>query len=64
MIFEESSLAKLREAMKMRLSEKRYKHTLGVEDMAKYLGSIIIPKKVDELRAAALLHDIDNEMSY
>jgi predicted HD superfamily hydrolase involved in NAD metabolism len=64
MIFEESSLAKLREAMKMRLSEKRYKHTLGVEDMARYLGSIIIPKRVDELCAAALLHDIAKELSY
>ena len=32
--------------------------------MAIYLGSVILPTKVNELRAAALLHDIAKELSY
>lgn len=64
MIFDENSLIRLREAVKMRISEKRYQHTLGVEDMARHLGSIIIPERVDELSATALLHDIAKELSY
>ena len=64
MIFDENSITKLRAAVKTALSEKRYTHTVGVEDMAIYLGSVILPTKVNELRAAALLHDIAKELSY
>lgn len=45
-----------------RLSEKRYKHTLGVEQMALRLGEIYLPEKLAELRCAALLHDIAKEL--
>ena len=64
MIFEENSLTDLRAAVKTAISEKRYLHTVGVEDMAKHLGSAIIPERVNELRAAALLHDIAKELSH
>ena len=56
------SLDNLREAVKARLSEKRYLHTLGVEACATKLGEIFLPDKVFELRAAALLHDIAKEL--
>ena len=64
MIFDESSIVKLREAIKSRLSEKRYLHTVGVEDMARYLGAAILPERLDELRVAALLHDVAKELAY
>ena len=64
MIFEENSLTELRTVVKTVLTEKRYLHTIGVEDMASYLGSAIIPERVNELRAAALLHDVAKELSY
>ena len=43
------------------MSEKRYRHTLEVEKMAARLGEIFVPNKVNELRAAGLLHDITKE---
>lgn len=45
------------------LSEKRYRHTLGVERAAVRIGMACLPGKIDELRAAALLHDITKEYS-
>lgn len=63
MIFDDNTLSSLRHEIKQRLSEKRYKHTLGVEKMARALGEILIPDKIDELSAAALLHDIAKEMT-
>ena len=64
MIFNSEIIEQLRLSVKNRLSDKRYAHTLGVEEMARYLGSIILPDKVDELCIAALLHDITKELSY
>ena len=64
MIFDNNSIIKLRTLVKGRLSEKRYLHTLGVEKLAVHLGTILLPDKVDELSAAALLHDIAKEISY
>lgn len=52
------SIEKLREAVECRMSGKRYEHTLGVERMAAALGELYLPERVDELRCAALLHDI------
>ena len=48
----------LRLSVKCRMDERRYSHTLSVERMAAYLGELYLPEKVDELRCAALLHDI------
>ena len=64
MIFDNDSLSNLRILVKERLSEKRYKHTLGVEKMARILGEIILPDKVEELCIAALLHDVAKEMTF
>ncbi len=52
------SIEKLREAVRCRMNGKRYEHTLGVERMAAALGELYLPERVDELRCAALLHDI------
>ncbi len=38
--------------------EYRYAHTLGVERECAYLGTLLLPGKINKLRAAALLHDI------
>ena len=48
--------------VKERLSEKRFKHTLAVRDMALRLGKIFLPDKLYELEAATLLHDITKEV--
>ena len=62
MIYNENQLSQLRDAVKKRLSEKRFAHTLGVEDAAASLAEYILPDRVSELRAAALLHDISKEL--
>lgn len=63
MKFTEKELEFLRLAVKDRLSEKRYRHTLGVETAAARIGEIVCPEDVPALRAAALLHDIAKELS-
>ncbi len=52
----------LRHSLAERLSRVRYLHTLGVEAAAERLGAILLPQKIYELRAAALLHDIAKEL--
>ena len=64
MIFDDVVLSTLRTSVRERLSDKRYLHTLGVEDMAKFLGRILVPEKLGELCAAALLHDIAKELTF
>ena len=61
-MYSEKELDTLREEVRARLSEKRYRHTLGVEKMAAYLGEYFIPEKIQQLRAAALLHDVAKEL--
>lgn len=53
----------LRSEVGKRLSEKRFLHTLGVEEMAVKIGEKCMPDKLDKLRAAALLHDVSKEYS-
>lgn len=64
MIFSDDTISKLRLSVRNRMSEKRYQHTLGVEEMAKHLGRILLSDRVDELQVAALLHDISKEIRY
>ena len=64
MIFNQSEISALRAAVGEKLSYKRYIHTLGVEEMAKFLGRILMPERLDELCVAALLHDIAKELTY
>lgn len=54
---------KLRAAVKSRMDGKRFAHTLGVEKAAVALGELYLPNKTDELRVAALLHDITKNES-
>ena len=63
MKYTENQIDTLRENMGERLSEKRFIHTLGVERMARKIGEKCLPDRVDELSAAALLHDISKEYS-
>ena len=44
------------------MSEKRFSHTLGVERCAERLGRLVLSERINELRAAALLHDISKEI--
>lgn len=52
----------LRDAVRGRMSEKRFSHTLGVEKLAAHLGELVCPERVFELRCASLLHDIAKEL--
>ena len=63
MKFNKEQIDALRLKVKERLSEKRFLHTLGVEKMAALIGKKTMPDLVDELRVAALLHDISKEYS-
>jgi len=53
----------LRLAIKQRMDERRYSHTLAVEKMTVRLGEMYIPDRLDELICAALLHDITKNES-
>ena len=59
----ENRLASLREKVKGYMSEARFKHTLGVEQMAMKLSEHFLPEKREELCAAAILHDVAKEIS-
>lgn len=55
-------LESLRDRVKNYLTKKRYAHTLAVEEEAAELGKIYLPDSINELRAAALLHDITKRL--
>ena len=55
-------LARLQGEAVENMSDKRRVHTLAVESMAIRLGVIYAPDKINELRAAALLHDVTKEL--
>ena len=59
----EEKLNSLRAKVSGYMSEGRFKHTLGVEKMARKLGGIFLPDRISELCAAALLHDVAKEIS-
>lgn len=59
----DSEIEALRGKVAVLMSEKRYLHTLAVEDMAGRLSDLYCPEKKSKLRAAALLHDITKELS-
>lgn len=62
-MFTKEQLDALYEAVKSGMSEKRFRHTAAVADMAVRLGELFVPDQVDILRAAGLLHDITKEYS-
>lgn len=45
-------------------SEKRFRHTLGVQKEACELGKIFMPQMVEKLGLAGLLHDITKDFSF
>lgn len=59
----EEDLRGLRERVGATMSEKRYRHTLAVEQMVARLAALYAPEQTDVLRAAGLLHDITKEFS-
>ena len=58
-----SDVNTLREAVKERLGEWRFCHTLGVEKEIVRLGKYYLPQDILRLQIAALLHDITKELS-
>ena len=64
MSFNEKDLLELSNSLKQRLSEERYRHTLGVERAALALGKYCLSSRISQLRAAALLHDVAKELSF
>ncbi|MBQ8371896.1 MAG: bis(5'-nucleosyl)-tetraphosphatase (symmetrical) YqeK [Clostridia bacterium] len=63
MIYSPESLEMLKRRVRSSLTDKRFSHTIGVEMAAIHIGGFIMPTRIDELRAAALLHDIAKELS-
>lgn len=60
--FTENDILSLREAVRGYLTEKRYAHTLAVEQCAARLGELYLPDRIMKLRASALLHDITKKL--
>jgi predicted HD superfamily hydrolase involved in NAD metabolism len=59
----EIEISALRKKIKNLISEKRYDHTLGVEECAVSLSKKCLPGFEFEIAAAALLHDVTKELS-
>jgi predicted HD superfamily hydrolase involved in NAD metabolism len=62
-MFTKDQLDGLYASVKGSMSEKRFRHTAAVADMAERLGELFAPDRADVLRVAALLHDITKEYS-
>lgn len=60
---DEAALDALRQTLSTRMSDKRYRHTCGVERMVQRLCALYCPDLTPLLRAAALLHDVTKEES-
>lgn len=59
----EETLENLRKEVSSYVGNLRFSHTLGVEKTALKIGEFLLPSKKNELRIAALLHDITKEFS-
>lgn len=59
----EVDIEALRDIVKGLMKDKRYLHTLGVEEEARVLGKLFIPEKCEKLAVAGLLHDITKNFS-
>ena len=62
-IKDENELLELSYRLRDRMSEYRFKHTLGVEKAIRKLAKLFLPEQAATLRLAALLHDITKEYS-
>lgn len=56
-------LESLKNEVYMLLSKRRFSHTLGVEKAAEFLAEHCLPDKIQEIKAAAILHDVTKELS-
>lgn len=63
MIFSKDQLQTLKNNIKLRLSEHRYIHTIGVKNAAIKIANFCYDGDISEIEAAALLHDISKEYS-
>ena len=63
-VITEEMIAQLRERVKPYLDDKRYLHTLEVEEEAARIGEVFMPDKIGKLRICALLHDITKRDSF
>ncbi len=52
----------LREQVMHRMSPKRFRHTVAVEEMVARLCALFCPEETMRMRAAALLHDVTKEL--
>ena len=59
----EKMLDTLRENVKGSMSQKRFVHTVAVEEMVARLCALYCPEHTLQLRAAALLHDLTKELT-
>ncbi len=58
----EVELESLRKRISEGMSERRYLHTLAVEEMAGRIADLYCPENKNKVRAAALLHDMTKEL--
>lgn len=56
-------LVALRACLRAKMSEKRFSHTLGVEQTVSEMAALYCPEREESLRTAALLHDCTKEYS-
>lgn len=59
----EKQLSELRVQVAARMSQKRFLHTLAVEEMVERLARLFECEKIEELKVAAILHDLTKEYS-
>ncbi len=64
MTFSNEEIEELKKEIKVRLSEPRYLHTLGVARASRALSELCAPSLAAEAEVAALLHDISKEYSH
>ena len=57
----ENMLDELRATVMQSMSQKRFRHTVAVEEMVARLCALFCPEHTAKLRAAALLHDLTKE---
>lgn len=62
-MFSDDKIAILEKAVSLRLSERRFAHTLRVVAATEKIAGFCLPEAMSELRAAALLHDVTKELS-
>jgi len=63
-ILTDEEVAALSERVRPYLTGKRYEHTVAVAEEAARLGELFLPGRINNLRAAALLHDITKRADF